>query len=84
MKLWFVCSLILLFTGWGHAQIVPFSYWAPKANGNPFDYICTTGTLDTTCNVDTTNAIPNSATISGSGNLVIQSGGQLTSSATGP
>lgn len=42
------------------------------------NFACDSGTLADTCNVSSTQAISNGSTISGTGNLVIQSGGNLT------
>jgi len=41
-------------------------------------FSCNSGTLDTTCNVNITQTLVDGETISGTGNLVIQSGGNLT------
>ena len=61
------------------AQFTPFAMWQ-EAAFNP-DAICTGGgTLSTTCFVNTSENLANGTVISGTGNLVIQSGGSLTSS----
>ncbi|MGE5392288.1 MAG: DUF2341 domain-containing protein [Candidatus Saccharibacteria bacterium] len=69
-----------------HRAVTAGRHWLSFSFGQTLgskahNFACTSGTLDTTCYVNSSQALGNNDEISGTGNLVIQNGGNLTSPA---